>query len=205
MIDDAADTTRGMATAGSLSRLPRVERESLDEQGKKNYDTVADPHHRLYAKLQGPPAFWLHIPDLLVHIREINWHLRNQESGLEKRLRELTTLVAARENDCQYEWSAHEPHAVNAGLDANVIDVVKHRKPVAGLPEKESAIITFGRQVLRDKQVSPGNYARAVRALGERGVVHMIALLSNYTMTAVIFNSIDQKLRPGQAPLLPIP
>ena len=120
MTEDAKDAVRPVLD-GSLSRLPRVRREDLDEQGKINYDTVADPQNRLYAKLHGPPGFWLHIPDLLVHIREINWYLRHREIGLEKRLQELTTLVAARENNCQYEWSAHEPYAVNAGLDAEAI------------------------------------------------------------------------------------
>jgi len=188
----------------SVSRLPAVRREDLDENGKKAWDAVADPASRLHAKLMGPPGFWLHIPDLLVPIREINWYLRNQDIGLERRLRELTTLVTARENDSQYEWTAHEPNALKAGLDPKVVDIVKHRKPNSGLPEKETAIIRFGRELFQQRKVSDETYQQALRALGQKGVVHMIALMSNYTMTATIFHAIGQQLRPEQKPLLPI-
>lgn len=188
----------------SLSRLPAVQREDLDEQGRKAYDTIADPGHRLHAKLVGPPGFWLHIPELLVPIREINWTLRRKDLGLEPHLRELVTLVTARENDSQYEWTAHEPYALKAGVDPAIIDVVKHRKPVSGLPEKEAAIISFGRELFGKRKVGDETYDRALRALGQKGVVHMVALFSNYTMTATIFHAIGQKLRPEQAPLLPL-
>jgi len=188
----------------SVSRLPAVRREDLDEKGRAAYDACADPNSRLHAKLMGPPGFWLHIPDLLVPIREINWYLRRQDIGLEPRLRELTVLVTARENDSQYEWTAHEPYALKAGLGPEVIDIVKHRKPADGLPDKEAQIIRFGRELFRARKVSPDTYAEALRALGQRGVVHMVALMSNYTMTSVIFHAIGQQLRPEQVPLLPI-
>jgi 4-carboxymuconolactone decarboxylase len=189
----------------SLSRLPAVRREDLDERGRKAYDSCADPGSRLFAKLVGPPGFWLHIPEMLEPIRELNWHLRNADIGLERPLRELTILVTARENDAQYEWSAHEPYALEAGLSPATIEIVKQHGSIDALAAKEAAIIAFGRQLFREKNVDSQTYDRAIQALGQRGVVHMIALMSNYTMTAVIFHSIDQKLRPGQVALLPIP
>ena len=188
----------------SLSRLPAVQRVDLDEAGRQAYDTCADPSHRLYAKLVGPPGFWLHIPELLIPIRELNWTLRRKDLGLEPRLREVTILVTARENDSQYEWTAHEPYALQAGVDPAVVDVIKHRVPTDGLPEKEAAIIIFGRELFRSRKVAQETYARALRLLGERGVVQMVALMSNYTMTATIFHAIDQQLRPEQTPLLPM-
>jgi 4-carboxymuconolactone decarboxylase len=188
----------------SLSRLPAVQREDLDEEGRKAYDTVGDPNHRLWAKLMGPPAFWLHIPELLVPIREINWRIRRKMDALEPRLRELTVLVTARAHDCQYEWTAHEPYSLNAGLDPAIVDIVKHRKPVTGLGEKEAAIISFGRELFGTHKVSDETYDRALKALGEKGVVQMVALMSNYAMTATILLSIGQRLRPEQSPLLPL-
>lgn len=188
----------------SLSRLPAVKREDLDEKGREAYDACADPKSRLWAKLVGVPGFWLHIPQLLAPVRELNWGLRRNDFGLEPRLRELTILVTARENDAQYEWTAHEPYALNEGLDPAIIDVVKYRKPVVGVPEKEALIIRFGRELFRDRKVSPETFAEALRAFGEKGVVQMVGLMGNYTMTAVIFHAIDQQLRPEQVPLLPV-
>ena len=188
----------------SLSRLPAVRREDLDEKGRQAYDTCADPKSRLWAKLVGVPGFWLHIPELLAPVRELNWGLRRKDSGLESRLRELTILVTARENDAQYEWTAHEPYALNEGLDPAIIDVVKYRKPISELPEKEALIIRFGRELFQTRKVSPETFSQALRAFGEKGVVQMVGLMGNYTMTAVIFHAIGQQLRPEQTPLLPI-
>ena len=200
----ATPTHRDQSQAVSLSRLPAVRRAHLNERGKKAYDACADPSSRLYAKLVGPPAFWLHIPEMLEHIRELNWHLRNADIGLAPRLRELTILVTARENDSQYEWTAHEPYALNAGLAPETIDIVKHRKAVAALSAQEAAIISFGRELFGTRKVSSATYERALQALSQKGIVHMVALMSNYAMTSVIFHAIDQQLRPGQLPLLPI-
>jgi hypothetical protein len=41
-------------------------------------------------------------------------------------------LITAREIDQQYEWSAHEPAGVRAGLEQSVIDVVKYDRDVKG-------------------------------------------------------------------------
>ena len=190
---------------GSLSRLPLVSREDLDEKGKRAYDDCADSSKRLHTKLEGPPGFWLHIPDLLGHVREVNWHLRNSDIGLERHLRELTILVTARENNSQYEWTAHETHALKAGLAPGIIDCVRQRGSIANQPAKESVIIAFGRELFRHKKVSAETYLAALDALGQQGVVHMIALMSNYAMTAVIFHGIDQRLASGDTPLLPLP
>ena len=189
----------------SSSRLPPVRREDLDEIGQRAYDSMTTEGSKLRASLRGPTGFWLHMPEVIGHVRELNWNLRNSELGLARPLRELCILVTARANDCQKEWTAHEPRALNAGLDPAIVDIVKHRKPLDGVAEPAAAIIAFGRELFRDKKVSSPVYAHALQVLGKRGLLHMIALMSNYTMTSVIFAALDQQVAPDQAPLLPLP
>jgi 4-carboxymuconolactone decarboxylase len=187
----------------SRSRLPLVKRENLDEAGKAAFDAVVDPKSRLRAELVGPAGIWLNVPQLSPHIREINWYLRNRIS-LDTRLAELIILVTARENDGQTEWTAHEPAALKAGLDPKTIDIVKYRKPIAGVPDQEAAIIKLGREVLKDKKVSSETYAEAVKVFGEQAVIEIVLLMANYTMTSVILHAFDQQLRPDMTPLLPV-
>ncbi len=189
----------------SSSRLPPVKREDLDEAGQRAYAAMTEAGSKLRASLRGPTGFWLHLPEVIGHVRELNHALRNREFGLPRPLRELTILVTARANDCQKEWTAHEQHALDAGVDPAVIDVVRLRKPLDGLPEAEAAIIAFGRELFRDKKVSAETYAHTLQVLGQRTLVHMVALMSNYTMTAVIFAALDQQVAPDQVPTLPLP
>ena len=188
----------------SLSRLPLLKREELDEQGKRLYDAVSDPTRPTIAGFRGPAGIWLHNPRLGEPMRDFNRLLR-YEVGLEPRLRELAILVTARELDQQFEWTAHEPVALKEGLDPKILDIVKFRKPVSGVPEKESVIIRFGRELFGDRKVRSDTYAEAVRLFGQPTVFTLAALMADYALTAVMLTAFDQQLRPDQKPLLPIP
>jgi 4-carboxymuconolactone decarboxylase len=186
----------------SLSRLPLLRREEMDEAGQRLYDEVVSPRSRTLAGLQGPSGIWLHSPRLGAFTRAANQYLR-YETDLGRRLTELAILVTARELDSQFEWTAHEPAALRDGLDQEIIDVVKHGKPLEGLRPKEALIIGFGRELFREKHVRSGTYAQAVEAFGRQGVLDLVALMANYASTALIFRVVDQHLRPDQTPLLP--
>ena len=188
----------------SLSRIPLIRREAMDDEGKRVYDVILGPQTRTLAGLQGPYGIWLHSPKLGESLVAGNQYLRFQ-TGLGRRLTELAILVTAREMDQQFEWTAHEPEALKEGLEQNIIDVVKHRKDVAGLGEKEALIIRMGRELLRQNKLSSQTYAQGVKLFGVRGMVELSALIGNYAMTAVTLNTFDQQLRPGMKPLLPIP
>jgi 4-carboxymuconolactone decarboxylase len=186
----------------SRSRLPLPKREALDEQGKRVYDSVLDPKRPTLAGFQGPAGIWLHSPRVGEPFREMNRILRN-EVPLEPRLRELAILVTAREFDSQFEWTAHEPVALKEGLDPKVLDAVKFRRAVTGAPEKETAIIAYGRELFRDRKVRPETYAEMVRVFGQTAVVNITALMANYAFTAVMLTAFDQQLHEGRKPLLP--
>ena len=188
----------------SLSRVPLIQREEMDEEGKRIYDVFMGPQTRSLAGLQGPYGIWLHSPQLGESLLAANQYLRYR-TDLGRRLTELAILVTARELDHQFEWSAHEPEALREGLEQSIIDIVKYRRDATGLGEKETLIIRLGRELFRQKKVSSQTYAQAVRLFGQRGVVNLSALMANYTMIGMMLNTFDQQLRPGMQPLLPIP
>ena len=195
-------TLPGDVDPESLSRLPLVKREQMDEQGRRFYDTVTGPQSRTLVGLQGPSGIWLHSPELGERVRAVNQYLRF-ETELERRLTELAILVTAREVDSQFEWTAHEPVARKEGLDAAIIDIVKHRRSVAGLGAKEAVIITMGRELFRERRLGAETFARAVESFGRRGVVNLVALMGNYAATALLLDTVAQQLRQDQRPLLP--
>ena len=199
-----SDALPGDVHPESLSRLPLRRREDMDEQGRRFYDVLVGPQNRTLVGLRGPGGIWLHSPELGERVRAVNQYLRF-ETGLDRRLTELAILVTARELDHQFEWTAHEPAALGEGLSQEIIDVVKYRRPTTGLGPAESVIVSFGREVFRDKKVRPETFARAVELFGREGVVNLAALMGNYAMTAVMLNAVDQHVHPERRPLLPLP
>jgi 4-carboxymuconolactone decarboxylase len=180
------------------NRFPAITREELNEAGKKLYDArgVADGF--------GPGAIRLYSPPVAEAMTVVNDYLR-RKSGLDPRLVELAILVTAREMDSQYVWTAHEPAARKAGLEPQIIDIVKYRRPLTTLGDKEAVIVQLGRDSIGKHTVGSDTFARAVKLFGNQGVVNIVALMGDYAATTILLNVADQHVRPQQTPLLPMP
>ena len=138
--------------------------------------------------------------------------IRSHRSGVDVRwdnkvgraLSELAILATAREHDQPYEWSLHEMEAIAVGLDPAVIDVVRHRKPLAGVGDKETTIVELAREIAAHR-VTSETYSRALTTFGEPVLVDVVSLMGNYAATATRLSAINQQLPPGWKQFLPLP
>jgi len=179
------------------NRFPPIKREELDEIGKKLYDLRGPGPF-------GPRGIRLYSPPVADYTNSVNDYLRHK-SGLDPRLVELAILVTAREMDSEYVWTVHEPLAQKAGLDQEIIDTVKYRKPLTTMGEKEAVIIRLGRESLGKHKVGSNTFVRALKLFGNQGLVNVVSLMGDYASIAILLNTSDQHVRPGDKPLLPIP
>ncbi len=186
----------------SLNRLPTVKRDALDETRKKVYDSIAAGNSYRRAGFQGPPG-------ILIHSSSQGQAMTTREPDAApppgERLMELGVLVTARELNSQYEWTAHEPTALRAGLDQATIDVVKFRKDTGSLNERDAVVVQLGREMFEKSKVSSATFARALKEFGEEGLVNLVVHIQEYAGTALLLRTFDQQLRPGWKPLLPMP
>jgi 4-carboxymuconolactone decarboxylase len=184
--------------ANTGNRLPAIKRDDLDDAGKKLFDA------RGPVDSFGPGGIRLYSLPVAEHMEGVNDFLRHK-SGLDPRLVELVILVTAREEDSEYVWTAHEPQGLKAGLQQEIVDVVKYRKPTNGLAEKDAVIINLGREVLGKHHASSEVAARALDLYGKQGLVNIVSLMGDYASTGILLNAFDQHVRPADKPLLPIP
>ena len=174
------------------NRLPPVDPARLNDRMKKAYaDAVAASPG---GKPQGVAAIRLHRSGV-----DVRWDAR-----IGRRLSELAILTVAREYDQPYEWSLHEMEALSVGLETQIADVVRNRRPLTGLGEKEAAIIQLGREIGRHT-VTPETYARALRLFGETDFVDAVDLMSNYAGTAINLTAANQWMPPQMKQFLPLP
>ena len=183
----------------SFSRLPPLDRASLDDEGKRIWDYIGGARGM---PASGPAPASMYSPKAAEPIQQLNQYLRTTVVG--PRFFELSALVAAREFDQQYEWSGHEPAGRRAGLEQTVIDAVKFNRDPAGLPEKDATVIRLGRALFRDHKVSPALWAKTVELFGRQGAVEITAIMGDYAMAAVMLTAVDQQLPPGREALLPV-
>ncbi len=111
----------------SLARLPQVQRENLNTLGRSAFDTYVRPGTGYETGLRGPVGMWMHSPVLAEAVFDLRQRVR-YGTPKDQRLTELIILTTAREISNQYEWSAHEPLGQAAGLEQDIIEVIKYRK-----------------------------------------------------------------------------
>ena len=177
----------------SRSRIPLIKRETLDAEGKREYDRHVGPNMQSLAGLQGPGGLRMHGSK----------EDRIGES-LGGRLKELIRLIVSREMDQPFEWTVHEPVALREGLEPSIIDVVRNGKALTGVPEKEAAMIQLGREMFQNHKVSSATFARALKALGEKNLIDMCVLMGDYTETAILLTVADVHLPYDRPSLLPL-
>ncbi len=137
-------------------------------------------------------------------IRAYGQGLSSLESRVGERLTMLAILVTARAHDSQYDWTMHEPLAVAAGVQPEVIEIIRHHRPSTGLDEQDAALIDFARELFADHNIAADTYARAVSAFGQTDLVDLAALMGTHAADATIFAAFDQQLPDGVEPRLPL-
>ena len=115
------------------------------------------------------------------------------EEGVGKRLMSLAVLVSSRAHHHQYHWTMSELDARAQGLDAQVIGVVRHDRPLDGLGAREAAIIRFGRELFGKHTVSPATYAAAVKVFGERNLIDLVDLMARHVTDVALLTAFDQR------------
>jgi 4-carboxymuconolactone decarboxylase len=177
----------------TLSRLPPVTAADLDDEARRLFN-----ERNNFTPGPGPTHVTVYIP------RERSLGVPTGEnSPVGPRFFQLAVLIAAREIDQQYEWSAHEPAGLRQGLEQSVIDVVKYDRPVAGLAEKDATLITFGRTLLRDNKVSSEVWTDMVRLFGRQHTMDFLGIMGDYLRVGIMLNAVNQQQPASRPALLP--
>jgi len=177
----------------TLSRLPPVTAGDLDEEGRRLLAA-----RTTFTPGPGPTHITIYSP------RERDLGIPSGEkSPVGPRYFQLAVLITAREIDQQYEWSAHEPAGLRQGLEQPVIDVVKYDRAVAGLSDKDATMISFGRALFREHQVSSELWQKMVNHFGRQQTVQIMTIMGEYFRVGFMLNAVDQRLPAGRKALLP--
>ena len=174
---------------------------------RKSYDDLSDDQQTLYnqitetrnitpdGQIGGPFDIWLLNAEMGKRIVGIGGFFRFRTS-VDRRYVELTILVTGQFWQAQFEWYAHEPMAIKAGVPREVVDAIK----IGNTPvfEHEADRITFElcRELHTNHQISDTTFDSAVEEFGEQGVAELINLAGYYTMVSMTLNTFKVPLPP---------
>lgn len=154
--------------------------------------------------LGGPFNVLLRSPEMGNHAQKLGEYVRFRTS-VPRRLNEMAILMTAKWWSSQYEWYAHKPLALEAGLSAEVIDDLQAGRRPARLRPDEAVVYDFCTELRERKRVGDATFAGAVKALGEQGVVDLVAAMGYYDLVSMVLNVDRYPLPAGAPPPFPEP
>jgi 4-carboxymuconolactone decarboxylase len=186
--------------SSSGARLPYLTRQDLGEAGQRLADVFAR-NGKPTDPVKGPLAFAAY--NVPVANALLDLHDGAVGKGtLDAHARELAIMVACRETNYTFEWNGHMKAALDAGVDAKVIDAVRRDLALTDVSAKDAAVVRFGRELLRDRKMSSETFAKAVELFGPHGAMDLVAVMSTYAVSGFYAIAVDEH-PPGQAMLEP--
>lgn len=194
----AAQSLPADINPNSRARIPYVQRKDTDESAKRLFDIFVRNSNLPTDEIKGPLAFASYNAPVAVALLDLHDGAVGKASSLDAHVRELAILVACRETNYDLEWNGHLPAALKAGVDQKVIDVVRAKGPLTGLPEADAAVIQFGRELLDKRKMSSATFAKAKQLFGDKGAMDLVAVMSTYAVSGFYAIAVDEHVPAGQ-------
>jgi 4-carboxymuconolactone decarboxylase len=198
------DGAAAAATAATLAegepRFSQLRMDQLNELQRRLAERIMKVSS---AGLGGPYSILLRSPILAERYLGMTDYLRF-ETSLPHRLNELAILIQARLWDAQYEWWAHHPIAMRAGVSPQVADAIRDGKRPMFTNADEEVVYDVCIELLRDRHLTDATFERAKERLGEQPTIDLVAVAGFYVMVSTVLIAGRVAVPDGGKPPLPV-
>ncbi|MGG5888553.1 carboxymuconolactone decarboxylase family protein [Falsiroseomonas sp. HC035] len=181
--------------------MARLELPPEAERTPEQQAAIAEVTAGIRGRVPAPMIAWLRNPELASRAQKLGELLRYQTS-LEPRLSELAILVTARHWTSHYEWTVHKREGLKAGMDPEVVAAIAARAEPTLRDAREQAVYDVARTLVGTARLPEALHASGTAALGEQGMVELVALVGYYSMVALTLNAFEIGLPAARAPEL---
>ena len=187
-------------TEAKPARFPQLTIDDLNEQQK----AVAKEFLKVSSGgLGGPYNVLLRSPEMGAKRWVLMTYLRFQTS-VPRHLNEFAILIQGRLATAQYEWWAHYPLALKAGLSKAVADQLKEGKRPAGMSPEEAAVYQFCVELSLNHRVSDATFNALKKYFNDQQIVDLIVISAEYVSTSWMLNVAEAEVPNQPPPLKPM-
>jgi 4-carboxymuconolactone decarboxylase len=174
----------GSALALSGERMAEIPLDKMTPAQRTVADAIMSGPRK---GMNGPFNAWLRSPELADRLQKVGEYVRFNTS-LDKRVNEMAIIMTAQYWGSQYEWYAHAPLAIKAGLDPAVVTAIGAGRKPDNMKDDEAIVWEFTTELRRDHGVDDAIYAKAVEKFGEPGVMDLVAVNGYYDVVSMTLN-----------------
>ncbi|HLW91562.1 MAG TPA: carboxymuconolactone decarboxylase family protein [Roseiarcus sp.] len=180
-----------------MPRLPDFDVAALNAEQKRIYDAIVSGPR---GKVEGPLRVWLTSPAFAERAQALGAYCRYHTS-LPPRLSELAILVTGAYWRAGFEWFAHAPIAIAAGLDPAAVEAIRQGVDPTLTNDDERAVYRFSRELIAERRVSQATYDFAENVLGRSSLVDLVGVLGYYGLISMTINAFEVPIpAPGKDP-----
>jgi 4-carboxymuconolactone decarboxylase len=167
-------------------RLPAIPEAAFSPEQRHLIDSIRSGPRGEF-KVSGPFLCYLHAPVFGELAQKFGAFCR-YKTGVPSRLSEFAILVTAQHWKAAYEWAAHEPQALRAGVKQQTINSLRAGRLPKSAPRDERALYAFIKELYRDKSVSNATYKSLNKILGDSATIELVGILGYYAMVAMVLD-----------------
>lgn len=168
-----------------MLRIPVLAEQDMNEAQRRVYDRITAGARK--GPPIGPLVAAMHRPELAEVWAQMGDVLRFH-SSLPEYLREFVILLTGRHWDSQFEWYAHEPIALRAGLSPASLEALRSGSGRFD-SEEEQLIHDYTTTLLQRHFVDDALYERARARFGTPVLIELTALIGYYCMVSLTLNA----------------
>ena len=178
-----------------MPRIPDWTVDSLTPAQRQVHDAIVSGTRGV---VEGPLRVWLQSPELAQHAQALGAFCRYGTS-LAPRLSELAILVMGAYWRAGFEWHAHAPLALKAGVPAEIVEAIRKGETPHFAEPDMAAVHAVARELLETRGVSEPTYRAAEAQLGRTGVVELVGILGYYTLISMTIKAFEVPVPAGSA------
>ncbi len=149
--------------------------------------------------LGGPWNIMLRSPEMSEGLLSLYNYFR-WKTALPQPLVELAILTTAREWSVQFEWFAHYPIALKAGVSPVILADLRLGKRPGNMKPEEAVTHDFTVELCRKHVVSDATFQKAKTLLGEKNLVDLTSLVGAYISIGALLNVAEVKTTAKDGP-----
>jgi 4-carboxymuconolactone decarboxylase len=175
-----------------MSRLSKLDEDHLTPDVRAYVDALqSGPRGKV--GLIGPFGVWAHAPHLGMAAQAFGATLRFKTS-LPERVKEIAICTVGAHYKAKFEFAAHGPMAIAAGVPADTVDAIRLGKDPELSDPADRASYRIARELLNEHRLSDATFADGKARFGEAALVELVTIIGYYCLISLTLNAFDVEL-----------
>jgi 4-carboxymuconolactone decarboxylase len=119
------------------------------------------------------------------------------ETPLDRRVKALAILTAAREANGHYVWTVNQRGAREAGITEDIVSAIHECRAPLGLKKEDANVVQFVLELLRHHKVSAPTFEALRSQVGDAGIIDVLAVVAYYHGLAHSLQALEVELPEG--------